>query len=147
MKKQVTKQVALNYLNQHSEVYVENLLLIEQTSAKWVYWSEEPINNKGEFYEVEIDADAAIIRWKIVKGFATLDSILREPIKALHTLRQQDTFKFQNDEQVWVCWLKLNDAPDGCYFIRPIEPDKHLGEGKAVPTVLVRYVGKWDRVE
>ena len=144
MKTQITKQIALNYLNQHSESYMENLLLMEQTDTRWVFWSEEPINNRGEFYEVEIDTTTESIRWKIVKGFENLNAVLQEPLKSLHTLRQRDTFRFgKNDKQVWVCWLKLNGAEDGCYFVRPIESDGSLGHGKSVHNALVYLMGKW----
>lgn len=150
MKTQVTKQIALNYLNQHSETLVENLLLQEQTDTRWVFWSEEPINNRGDFYEVVIDTASETIRWGILRGFENLNSVMNYPIKALHTLRDgrngtaKDTFRFQGDDQLWVCWLKLNDAEDGCYFIQPVGADGRLGEGKAVHNALVRYAGAWN---
>ncbi len=146
MKTQVTKQIALNYLNRHSEQYVDNLLLQEQTDTRWVYWSEEPINNRGDFYEVEIDTATGTIRWKIVRGIENLEAAMQEPIRSLHTLRaspHRDMFRFMGDDQVWVCWLKLNNAEDGCYHIRPVKADGRLGDGKAVNNALVRLAGVW----
>ena len=140
----ITEQIALNYLNQHSEVYVEKLLLMEQTNTRWVFWSAEPIINRAEFYEVEIHIFTETISWKIVKGFGDLKAQMNYPIKPLHTLRQGDIFRFKNDQREWVCWLKVANRAEDCYYVRPITDKGELGEGGTMQNTLVKYVGRRD---
>lgn len=148
MKNEVSKQVVLNYLNQHAENYVESLLLQHRDDNRIVYWSEQPINNRGEFYEVEINTDSETISWKIVKGFERLNSLFSVPIKPLHTLKPRDLFRYRDDNQIWVCWLKLENDPDGngnCYFVRPVDTTGHLqDDGESVRNDLVHYLGRYD---
>jgi hypothetical protein len=76
MKTHETKQIALNYLNRRIETPVNDLSLrTTKISHRLIYWST-PVNDRGDFYEVEMDMVYDTICWKIVSRTENLREVI-----------------------------------------------------------------------
>jgi hypothetical protein len=76
MKTQETKQIALDYLNRHIETPVNNLSLRTTKISYRLVYQSVPFNDRGDFYEVEMDMVHDTICWKIVSRTENLSAVI-----------------------------------------------------------------------